>query len=235
VPFRLTRNLSAFITPFLVDGVFSATINAINLCLCKCVHAAGAPLTIVALTRPLAGTRRSPNQDILRNFLNLHIREDLLSWNTTKLPQNVTDAVQRQMEAAARDKINQNVALIMKRIAILTPQQPLQQQQQPAQPGADKVQSPAAAEWRGWSLTARVCRAAGYTEHAAHRAHHAEGQPARALRHCQEQALHHGRALDAVVLSERSAPRHCVWAPGREGIGRPQSFVVSVFNRKDAF
>jgi hypothetical protein len=33
VPFRLTRNLTTFLTPFVVDGIFTSAFSSVNTCL----------------------------------------------------------------------------------------------------------------------------------------------------------------------------------------------------------
>lgn len=98
VPFRLTRNLTTFLTPFVVDGVFSSVLTAANSCLLI-------------------------NQEVLKNYLCLFIRDDLLSWNSTKVPL-ASDLEQRQLEANLREKIQKNVNLVLKRIHLLMPASP---------------------------------------------------------------------------------------------------------------
>ena len=49
-PFRLTRNISTFLTPFLVDGVFSSVMAATNACMHRCV--AFSPLSLYLAFSP---------------------------------------------------------------------------------------------------------------------------------------------------------------------------------------
>eukprot|EP00466_Bigelowiella_natans_P000476 jgi/Bigna1/33130/e_gw1.1.3.1 len=97
VPFRLTRNITTFLTPLMVDGIVSSVLTAANSCLLR-------------------------NQDVIRNYLCLFIRDDLLSWNSTKMSMP-DDRGQRQLESQLRDKIRNNVSLIIKRLHVLMPSQ----------------------------------------------------------------------------------------------------------------
>lgn len=95
VPFRLTRNLQMALSPTLIDGLFSSVVMAANSCL---------------LT----------NQEILKNYLSLFIRDDLLSWNGTKTPME-TDVRQRELEKQHREKVTNNTNMVLKRIHMLMP------------------------------------------------------------------------------------------------------------------
>ena len=95
VPFRLTRNLTTALSPTLIDGLFSSVVMAANSCL---------------LT----------NQEILKNYLSLFIRDDLLSWNSTKHPID-SDVTQRALEQAARERVAANTSMVLKRIHMLMP------------------------------------------------------------------------------------------------------------------
>ncbi|GAB5370731.1 hypothetical protein AAMO2058_001518200 [Amorphochlora amoebiformis] len=97
VPFRLTRNITTFLTPLMVDGIVASVLTAANSCLLR-------------------------NQDVIRNYLCLFIRDDLLSWNSTKMSMP-DDRGQRQLESQLRDKIRNNVGLIIKRLHLLMPSQ----------------------------------------------------------------------------------------------------------------
>jgi phosphatidylinositol kinase/protein kinase (PI-3 family) len=95
VQFRLTRNLVTLMTPFLVEGVFQATITASNSCLLG-------------------------NQEILKNYFSLMVRDDLIGWNGTKV-QVLSDEYQRNLEKQFKEKVNINVQAIIKRIVQLMP------------------------------------------------------------------------------------------------------------------
>jgi len=97
VPFRLSRNLSAALSPAALDGLFSATLMSANSCL---------------LT----------NHEVLRNYLSLFLRDDLFSWHTTKHVVD-SDSAQRALEAAARDRVAGNTSAVIKRIHMLMPSQ----------------------------------------------------------------------------------------------------------------
>jgi len=98
VPFRLTRNLTNFLNPFVVDGIFASVLCATNSCFFS-------------------------NSEILKNYLFLFIRDDLISWNATKMPYK-TDGSQRSMEKHLREKISANVAQIFRRLQSLNTQPP---------------------------------------------------------------------------------------------------------------
>ena len=83
VPFRLTRNISSFLTPLMVNGIVSGSIMAINSLLLR-------------------------KQDVIKNYFCLFVRDDLLSWNSTKISVP-DDHGQRALESKLRDKIKINV------------------------------------------------------------------------------------------------------------------------------
>eukprot|EP00457_Paulinella_chromatophora_P000070 gb/GEZN01000070.1/.p1 GENE.gb/GEZN01000070.1/~~gb/GEZN01000070.1/.p1 ORF type:complete len:2436 (+),score=418.65 gb/GEZN01000070.1/:121-7308(+) len=95
VPLRLTRNLTTFMTQFVVEGLVANSMMAATRCL-------------------------EQNKDVLKNYLCLFIRDDLLSWNSTKMPLSSSQA-QRHMEDRLRPAIAQNVKAIRERIHVLTP------------------------------------------------------------------------------------------------------------------
>jgi len=111
VPFRLTRNITSFLTPLMVDGIVGSVLTAANSCLLR-------------------------NQDVIRNYLCLFIRDDLLSWNSTKMSMP-DDRGQRQLETQLRDKIRNNVGLIIKRLHMLMPSN--QENKNPPMPMNSKV------------------------------------------------------------------------------------------------
>jgi phosphatidylinositol kinase/protein kinase (PI-3 family) len=57
---------------------------------------------------------------VLKNYLNLFIRDDLLSWNSTKVPV-LSDHAQRQLEKVLRENILRNAQLVLKRMHVLMP------------------------------------------------------------------------------------------------------------------
>jgi transformation/transcription domain-associated protein len=96
VPFRLTRNLQAALSPTLLHGLFSATLMSANSCL---------------LT----------HLEIVRNYMSLFLRDDLLSWTATKAPLD-SDQRQRDVEKLHKDKVANNVQMVLKRIHMLMAQ-----------------------------------------------------------------------------------------------------------------
>jgi transformation/transcription domain-associated protein len=112
VPFRLTRNFVSFLTPYMLDGVFASSMTAMNSCLFR-------------------------NQDVLKNYMCLFIRDDLLSWNSAKVSAT-TSASQRQLEQQLGSKITENVGLVLKRIHLLMPAV----SRQDLQPQAGKAPTP---------------------------------------------------------------------------------------------
>jgi transformation/transcription domain-associated protein len=98
VPFRLTRNITQLLGPHLVEGVMSGVMSAVNACF-------------------------TTNQDILKNYLYLFTRDDILSWHNNKSP-IISDVAQRHCEAALKDKVSLHVNAIQKRIQNMTVQQP---------------------------------------------------------------------------------------------------------------
>ena len=101
VPFRLTRNLQQALSPTLIDGLFSSAIMSANSCLLA-------------------------NQDIIRNYLSLFIRDDLLSWHSARQGPIESDVRQRELEKAQREKVSMNTTMVLKRIHMLMPNQPHQ-------------------------------------------------------------------------------------------------------------
>jgi transformation/transcription domain-associated protein len=98
IPFRLTRNMTTSLSPTLIDGLFSAVLLSINSCLVT-------------------------NTEVLRNYLSLFVRDDLLSWYTTKGHPLDSDAAQRAVEMGHKEKVGANTSQVMKRIHMLMPGQ----------------------------------------------------------------------------------------------------------------
>jgi len=112
VDFRLTRNVTAFLGPFMVDGVVAAAVTAATGCL-------------------------NSQADAIRNQLSLFLRDDLLQaaqlyqkpykpaeslaphvmW---AYPQ-MSDVAQRRVEYELLDRVNENADAVLKRIQALLP------------------------------------------------------------------------------------------------------------------
>ncbi|CEP01214.1 hypothetical protein PBRA_001820 [Plasmodiophora brassicae] len=90
VPFRLSPNLSTFIGPHLISGVLSSTLVSVSACLLK-------------------------HQDILKNYLYLFIRDDLVSWHSTKKVL-LADSAQRALEYEVRLQISNNTLQVLRGI-----------------------------------------------------------------------------------------------------------------------
>lgn len=95
VPFRMTPNLKRVLSPFLLHGVYGATKIATAACLLK-------------------------HQDIVKNYLYLYIRDDLLSWQqATSNPSNpivFTDQQTCLFDSKMRECVSQNTLCVLKRI-----------------------------------------------------------------------------------------------------------------------
>jgi transformation/transcription domain-associated protein len=124
VPFRLTRTMTHFISPCMVGGLVSAVLTAVNTCLIG-------------------------NQDTVKSYLSLFVRDDLSSFLSSKYPL-MTDAEARAFEYNNKNKVSANMMAVLRRIHLLMPApQPtgadkrnkllLQQQQQQPQPVNNKV------------------------------------------------------------------------------------------------
>lgn len=90
VPFRLTRNLHHFLTPFGVDGAFAPTMSKMAQCLID-------------------------KKPVLRNQLRLILRDDLLSWHASKT-QPHSEEQQRQVELQLRERVQTNVEAVLNRL-----------------------------------------------------------------------------------------------------------------------
>lgn len=99
VPFRLTRNMTELIGPWLLDGVFAASMTGAAACFAR-------------------------NNEVIKNFFCLYMRDDVASFRATRLVcQSDIDA--HRWELTLRDRISANVRQILKRAQNLmpTPQQ----------------------------------------------------------------------------------------------------------------
>lgn len=99
VPFRLTRNLCAFLSPSVVDGVVASTMESLNICFTQ-------------------------NLDVWKYYLTLFIRDDLLSWTSTKVP-ITSEQKRRSTELSLEKKVTDNVKDILTRIKQLGPSRDL--------------------------------------------------------------------------------------------------------------
>lgn len=98
IPFRLTRNLTTFLGPFVLTGVFVSTMTSAAACLAR-------------------------NQEVLKNYLCLFLRDDLVSWSEKKSPIS-SDDEQRVVEVQLRDRNSNNVKYILKKVHSLMPGPP---------------------------------------------------------------------------------------------------------------
>jgi len=95
VKFRLTRNLSTMLSRFLIDGVFAITMSAVSLSLSK-------------------------KSEVLRPFFSLMIRDDILSWHSSKSPPR-SEIEQRVIEQQLSDRVEKNVQKILEKVCALSP------------------------------------------------------------------------------------------------------------------
>lgn len=95
VPFRLTRGMTHFVSPCMVGGLVSAVLTAVNTCLIS-------------------------NQDTVKSYLSLFLRDDLMSYLSGKYPL-LTDHEARGFEAANKDKVAANMLAVLRRIHLLMP------------------------------------------------------------------------------------------------------------------
>jgi transformation/transcription domain-associated protein len=100
VPFRMTRNMTELLGPALLDGVFAAGMTGAAACVAR-------------------------NQEVVKNFFCLFMRDDLVSFHATRLVFQSDPDCQR-LELQLRDRISANVRQILKRAQNLmpSPQQP---------------------------------------------------------------------------------------------------------------
>ena len=95
VPFRLTRNITTLLSPLLVDGVFASAMGA----------------------TALAISERGP---LLKPYLNLLRRDDLMSWQGSKAAPK-SDAEHRAAESQLKERITKNTARVMERVTTAAP------------------------------------------------------------------------------------------------------------------
>jgi len=100
VPFRLSPNLMAVFSPFLVDGVFVPTMAAVAQ----------------AMTH---------KREFIQPFLHLMLKDDILAWNmskTTVSREMMLD--QKKMEGMLVDRVNRNVLKVLERLTVCAPSLP---------------------------------------------------------------------------------------------------------------
>jgi hypothetical protein len=95
VPFRLTRNMEHFISPFGMQGSYSQCMASIAK----------------------AFARKYP---FMENYLALFLRDDLSSWHASKTNPR-SEAKQRKVERQLRERVSTNVSIILKKILELAP------------------------------------------------------------------------------------------------------------------
>ena len=96
VPFRLTRNLTRLLGSTLVDGTMRASIGAVAMCF-------------------------SERRDLMKNYLSLFIRDDMVSYTRSK---SATQRSEREERAAIAEMLPQvivNAEAVMSRIESLRP------------------------------------------------------------------------------------------------------------------
>jgi transformation/transcription domain-associated protein len=95
VPFRLTPSITTFLSPQIVQGVFGTTLLALAACLLK-------------------------HQDILKNYMYLFFRDDIISFNSSNLMIS-SDSDQRAFESKLKDKISANTLEVLQKIQSIMP------------------------------------------------------------------------------------------------------------------
>ena len=98
VPFRLSPNLMAALSPFSVDGVLVPTMAAVSHAM---VH----------------------KKEFIEPFLHLMLRDDILSWQTSK-SQTPREMDQKQLERALAERVKRNVQKVMERFMVCAPMLP---------------------------------------------------------------------------------------------------------------
>lgn len=94
LPFRLTRNIEHYLSPAGVSGLFANTL----LVAANCLKQNSAPLS---------------------SFLDIFLRDDLVSWNASRLPKEVTDMRPIYQSKKLHQHIHSNRVEIMRRLTEL--------------------------------------------------------------------------------------------------------------------
>ena len=95
MPFRLTRNITSILGPWLLDGIFAASMTAAAACLAR-------------------------NQDLMKNFLSLFVRDESIMFHASRVTL-LTDLEQQRVEQSIRDRVSVNVRQMLKRVHGLMP------------------------------------------------------------------------------------------------------------------
>lgn len=93
VPFRLTPNLTTFLSPHLVNGIFGTSMISAAACMIK-------------------------HQDILKNFMYLFFRDDIMSYSSSQLTIS-SDQDQQVIESRFREKISVNTLEVLSRLHVI--------------------------------------------------------------------------------------------------------------------
>lgn len=95
VPFRLTRNLQVALGDFLIDGVMSSAIATTAMCL-------------------------ESRKELVDDYLQLFMRDDLLSWHASKTPPR-SEKAERAMQSHLQERVERNVQSCLANISRLVP------------------------------------------------------------------------------------------------------------------
>jgi len=97
VPFRLTRNLTRLLGPTLVDGTMRASMGSVAICL-------------------------SERRDLMKNYLSLFIRDDMVSYTRSKSATQRSEREERVAIEEMRPQVTKNAEAVMSRIEALRPE-----------------------------------------------------------------------------------------------------------------
>ncbi|KAG5177723.1 hypothetical protein JKP88DRAFT_189050 [Tribonema minus] len=113
VPFRLTRNVTALLAPFLVDGVLTTAV-------------ATAAQGLIA------------QREALHSYLSLMLRDDMVSWHGSKSQTLRKEAEVRAIERQLSERMNKNVVKLLDRLESLCPREGLRDPNTGAAVAVDK-------------------------------------------------------------------------------------------------
>eukprot|EP00611_Tribonema_gayanum_P023716 TRINITY_DN5051_c0_g1_i1.p1 TRINITY_DN5051_c0_g1~~TRINITY_DN5051_c0_g1_i1.p1 ORF type:complete len:1274 (+),score=406.51 TRINITY_DN5051_c0_g1_i1:441-3824(+) len=113
VPFRLTRNVTALLAPFLVDGVLTTAV-------------ATAAQGLIA------------QREALHSYLSLMLRDDMVSWHGSKSQTLRKEEEVRAIERQLSERMNKNVAKLLDRLEGLCPREGLRDPNTGAAVAVDK-------------------------------------------------------------------------------------------------
>ncbi len=97
VPFRLTRNLTRLLGPTLVNGTMRASIGAVAMCF-------------------------SERRDLMKNYLSLFIRDDMVSYTRSKSATQRSELEERDAIEKMLPQVIKNAESVISRIENLRPQ-----------------------------------------------------------------------------------------------------------------